>query len=85
MPYDDAETEFHLTREGWVKGTHRYCGRISGEAVERPPATVETWQYRTYQRTIHQQEVCRTTMIWHDESVSEAARDALRASFKRPF
>ena len=85
MAYDDAATEYHLTREGWVTGTHRYFGKISGKVVERPSNAVETWQCHIYQRTIHRPEECSTKMLWHDESVSEAERDALRARFKRPF
>ena len=31
--YDDVRTEYYLTRESWVKGTHRFFGKVSGKVV----------------------------------------------------
>lgn len=85
MAHDDVRTEYHLTPDGWVTGTHRYFGRISGKVVERPRNAVETWECHLHQPTMYVPEQRSTRMLWHDASVSEAERDALRARFKRPF
>lgn len=85
MVHDDVRTEYHLTPEGWVTGTHRYFGRISGNVVARPRNAVETWEYRLFQPTIYEAKQLSTAMLWHDESVSETERDALRDRFVSPF
>ena len=37
--HEDVRTEYHLTRESWVRGTHRFFGKVSGaESVAHPPA-----------------------------------------------
>ena len=37
------------------------------------------------QPTMYEQKRCIMKMLWHDESVPQAERDALRARFQRPF
>ncbi len=83
--HDDVRTEYYLTRESWVKGTHRFFGKVSGKVVERPRNAVETWECHIHQPTIYQSKRRITKMLWHDESVPQAERDALRARFKCPF
>ena len=84
MAFDDVRTEYHLTPDGWVKGTCRYFGSSKNE-VERPHNTVETWENRLYQRSGWSPEEISAEMIWHNASVPEAEREALRARFTRPF
>ena len=85
LVHDDVRTEYHLTRESWVKGTHRFFGKVSGQVVERPRNAVETWECHIHQPTMYQSKQRITKMLWHDESVPQAERDALRARFERPF
>ena len=84
MTFDDVRTEYHLTPDGWVKGTCRYFGSSENE-VERPHNAVETWENRLYQRSGWSSEEISAEMIWHNASVPEAEREALRARFTRPF
>ncbi len=81
---DDFSVEHHLTPGGWVEGTHRYFGAIS-RRVERPENALETWEHRTTQRSMWSQEKHHVSMLWHEESVPENEREALRARFDRPF
>lgn len=83
--HDDVRTEYYLTRESWVKGTHRFFGKVSGKVVERPRNAVETWECHIHQPTVYRSKQRITKMLWHDESVPQAERDALRARFKCPF
>lgn len=85
LAHDDVRTEYHLTRESWVTGTHRYFGKISGKVVERPRNAVETWECHIQQPTMYEPERRSTKMLWHDESVPQGERAALRARFTRPF
>jgi len=74
MAADDVSTEYHLTPEGWVKGTERYFGKSGGNEVERPENAVATWVHRIYQRSIWSQEERSCRMTWHDESTPEEVR-----------
>ena len=83
MAADDLKTEYHLTPTGWVKGTKRYFGIIDGDDVKRPDNAVETWQEHIYQRSMWSDESVTFGMLWHDESIPESDREAIRAKFKR--
>ena len=83
MAADDVLTEYHLTPDGWVKGTEQYFG--SGARVPRPATAVETWKCRIYQRSIYSEEQRSEELIWHATDVSEAERQALHAKFPRPW
>ena len=85
MAVDNVSTEYHLTPEGWVTGTHRNFGKIDGNDIERPRSAVETWEFHIYQRSMYSEERHTWRMRWHDASVPEAEREALHASFKRPL
>ena len=85
MADDDLRTEYHLTPAGWVQGTSRYFGNVSGNEVDRPKGAVETWETHLYQRSMWSREKTTVSMLWHDASVPEAKREALRAKFVRPF
>ena len=85
LVHDDVRTEYHLTRERWVTGTHRYFGKVSGKVVDRPRNAVETWECHIHQPTMYQPKRRITKLLWHDQSVPQAERDALRARLKRPF
>ena len=85
MADDDLRTEYHLTPDGWVNGTSWYFRRISGNEVERPQNAVETWVSHIYQRSMWSPEKKTKLMLWHDASVPEAEREALRARFTSPF
>ena len=81
---DDFGLEYHLTPTGWVKGTERHRKNM-GARVTRPESAVETWKWDVYQRSMWSEEQNSVEMLWHDESVSQHERDALRAKFNRPF
>ncbi len=81
---DDFSVEHHLTADGWVEGTHRSFGRLSKRG-ERPQNAVETWVHRATQSSPAARENHHMRMLWHDESVLENMREALRGKFKRPF
>lgn len=83
MAVDDQRTEYHLTPEGWIKGTVRFFGK--GRKVEHPPGAVETWEHHIYQRSRWSAEEPAKRLVWCDESVSEAHRQTLRESFPPPF
>ena len=83
MAVDDQRTEYHLTLEGWIKGTVRFFGK--GRKVRRPAGAVETWEQHIYQRSRWSGEEVARRRVWHDESVSEADRQTLRESFPCPF
>ena len=83
---DDLKTEYHLTPDGWVTGTHRCFGKISdGNEVERPQNAVETWERHIVQRSRWSPEEKSARMLWYDASVPKAEREALNARFTRPF
>ena len=42
MAADNLLTEYHLTPDGWVKGTERQFRTIVGKEVERPQNAMET-------------------------------------------
>jgi hypothetical protein len=82
MAADDLKTEYHLTPDGWVTGTSKFFGNIdaAGE-IPRAENAVETWEKHIYQRSQWSSEEVTSAMIWHDPSVPELERDALRATF----
>ena len=86
MASDNLITEYHLTPDGWVKGTEWYFGKIKGgKETERPQNAVETWKSRIYQQSDWSPEDATAELIWCDESVSAEERDRLREKFPRPF
>ena len=84
MAADDYSTEYHLTPDGWVKGSERFFSRPHKE-VERPQNAVETWEDHATQSSIYSDDYHHVKMLWHDESVPKSERDGLHAKFKRPF
>ena len=82
MAADDLKTEYHLTPVGWLTGTSKCYGNIdtAGE-IPRPENAVETWKKYIYQRSQWSREEVMLTMIWHDPSVPDLERDALRVKF----
>jgi hypothetical protein len=76
--------EFHLTRTGWVSGTSRLDGAISGATIERPCDAVETWVEEMVIAYLQCADIYVWRLIWFDESVSPAERKTLRDHFPKP-
>ena len=81
---DDYSTEHHLTPTGWVEGTRRSFGKITGKEVQRPQDAVETWEHRTTQSSPASRDKNHAAMLWHDDSSPESRR-VLHAKFSPPF
>lgn len=82
---DKTSHEYHLTPSGWVSGSRRYFDKVEGREVPRPSDAIETWVNEMRQSSMWSPEEYSAHMIWHDETVPEAEREALRSRFKRPF
>ena len=86
MAWDRTTTEYHLTLNGWVRGTeHIFSNRVGAE-VERPRNAVEIWEHRMVHPSGWAQEEHTWRMVWHDASLPKDERDTLRARFEEhPF
>jgi hypothetical protein len=69
MPYDDSETEYHLTPRGWITG-------------DAPIGRVETWVRSASQQSGLSKEYISWVCKWIDPGVSRAERDVLRAKYQ---
>ena len=85
MAADHWTIEYHLTSDGWVTGTSTTFSKIDGQAVPRPDGAVETWEEDCYQSSIWSGEQYSHKLLWHNPSISEADRMALRKKFPSPF
>jgi hypothetical protein len=84
MNIEKPSQEFHLTRNGWVSGTSRIGDTVSGEAIERPPGTVETWIEEMVIAYLRCADIWAWRLIWFDELVSLTERKAVRDHFPKP-
>lgn len=85
MSADDWSDEYHLTPNGWVKGTSKYFRKVQGEDVPRPPSAVETWEEHCNQRSMWSGDDYSYELLWRDTNVPEAEGVALRERFPSPF
>jgi hypothetical protein len=85
MAADHWSQEYHLTRDGWVKGTYRYFSKIDGDEVARPDGAVETWEEDCSQRSMWSGDDYSYRLLWHDENIPEDERRALRHRVPSPF
>lgn len=84
MAFDRWTVEYHLTPNGWVKGTKTYFDTTDGE-IPRPADAIETWKQEGYQRSGWGAEEITHRCIWHAPSMSEDERKRLRSQFQSPF
>ena len=64
MAYDDLTTEWHLTPNGWIKGTSRFFGEVQGEKLEPPPDRVASYRLRVYRQSRRSGEDLSWARIW---------------------
>jgi hypothetical protein len=69
MAYDDIETEYHLTPDGWKTG-------------EPPSDRVETWICQQYQASGYSKTLVSWRCTWADPGMPRGDRDELRAKYK---
>jgi hypothetical protein len=84
MSYDNWDQEWHLTPQGWIRGSSTYFGRVDSE-VPRPADAIETWEQHCDQASGWSREYKTNKQVWHNPDTSEADRDVLRAKFPKPF
>ncbi len=69
MAVDDLEREYHLTPNGWVKGTS-FCFGNTDKEITPPPDRVLTIVERTYQSSRRSQEEISSRVTWRSPMVS---------------
>jgi hypothetical protein len=83
---DDWTLEYHLTPQGWLKGTLKYFSAAVGPEIPRPEDAVETWIERSRQPVgVSSPERYSSAMLWWTPEWSPDRRAALRAQFAAPF
>ena len=83
MAVDRLETEWHLTRKGWMKGTSYFFG---GTDKEVPPPTdrLLTMVELTEQRSNWSPEETSWTEKWRSPDISDLELKQLREKFPLP-
>ncbi len=66
MSLSDEWTEYHLTPQGWIRGTRKVDGAGIVEQVERPKEAVLTCRYREYVGSFQE---------FHYEGISSGVRE----------
>jgi|SRR5215472_3986583 len=69
LAYDDIETEYHLTPDGWKTG-------------DPPSNRIETWICHQYQASPYSRTLVQWRPKWADPKIPRAERDELRAKYE---
>jgi len=83
MSCDSTDDEYHLTPNGWVKGTHYYYGEAD-KIIERPIDTVGTWVRKMRQSISYAPEDITWDLIWASPDYSESERTDIEKKYPRP-
>jgi hypothetical protein len=83
MLKDRTETEYHLTRQGWVKGSFWVCG-TKIEDVSAPSVRVESWVEEIDSPSGGALPNVSWRRIWESDSITHHARTELRQRFPLP-
>jgi hypothetical protein len=84
MAADDLRQYFYVTHNGWVKGAYfQYPNR---EVLPDPPeGTIETWERRTYTRSVYRlEETITWSRLWKSPDISDEKRAAIRLQIGKP-
>ena len=82
-PTDDFEIEYHLTPNGWRRGSEWFFGRIQADNSV-PTDRVLTLKKRAYQRTGDVEREISWSTVWRNPDVSEAELVRLQTTFRMP-
>ena len=84
---DSTDDEYHLTPDGWIRGTH-YCYGKAAKIVECPENCAETWIKRRVRQMRQSYSYAREEIewkcIWISTDYSEHERIALQEKYPRP-
>jgi hypothetical protein len=83
MLKDRTETEYHLTQQGWVKGSSWVCG-TKIEDVAAPSVRVESWVEEIDSPSGVALPNVSWRRIWESDSITHHARTELRQRFPLP-
>jgi hypothetical protein len=83
MAYDRYSIEWHLTPNGWVKGTETYFGKAEREVLP-PSVRVETWLIEVEQSSGYSPEDVDWKPIWTSADSTPEEISTLRSSFPPP-
>ena len=78
-----TETEYHLTPQGWLKGSFWVCG-ANIEDVPAPTVRVESWIEEIDDRSSGALPNVSWRRIWESDSATQRARTELRQRFPLP-
>ena len=83
MLKDRTETEYHLTPQGWLKGSFWVCG-AKIEDVSAPDIRVESWVEEIDSPSGGALPNVTWRRIWESDSITHHARVELRQRFPLP-
>ena len=69
MAYEKLSTEWHLTLDGWVRGTRTSFHVVQGSVIRRPDNTVVTLEQEIYQSHPCSDEDESWNYIWTNETM----------------
>jgi hypothetical protein len=84
MAEDNLRIEFHLTPNGWLRGTTRYFDKVQNVIVERPSNAVETSELHIFQRSSWSPEQRTWKVLWRLDGISDQELKALYRKFPQP-
>jgi hypothetical protein len=85
MAVDDCETEYHLTRNGWVIGTSYFFSEIDGKEIAPPEDRVLTVVGRIYQRSGWSPDERSLREEWRSPNMSDSELEELQIKYPCPF
>lgn len=77
MAEDDLRCRFHLTYNGWKKGTRTFMGHAQGNVIYQPGDTLATYDLHIYQRSPWSKEERNWSRIWKSNEISDTKLKAL--------
>jgi len=83
MLKDRTETEYHLTPQGWLKGSFWVCG-AKIEDVSAPDIPVESWVEEIDSPSGGALPNVTWRRVWESDSITHHARVELRERFPLP-
>ncbi len=84
MADDDLRCLFHLTEDGWVRGTGTFFKKVQGKEIPRPEGAVATYQLHVYSRSPWSPEERTWSLVWRREGVTEEEVTRIQEQFPSP-
>ena len=84
MADDNLRCEFHLTEEGWVRGTRKFFDKVQGEKIQKPGDAIATYELHIYQKSMWSKEERAWSQLWKRGGIADEELNSILENHPRP-